>query len=203
MQSQIAMDRLLCGDVGFGKTEVAIRASFKAVQDQKQVAVLCPTTILAQQHFQTFQSRLLGYPVKIEVLNRFVSTKKVKEIKENLKSGKLDILIGTHRLFSKDIQFQDLGLLVVYEEQRFGVSHKEKLRRLKVGVDTLTLSATPIPRTLQMSLGGARAISVIHTPPPGRLPIKHSFYLIKKPRSSRRLRENFDVMVRFFMSTIV
>ena len=172
MQSQIAMDRLLCGDVGFGKTEVAIRASFKAVQDQKQVAVLCPTTILAQQHFQTFQSRLLGYPVKIEVLNRFVSAKKVKEIKEKLKSGKLDIVIGTHRLFSKDIQFQDLGLLVVDEEQRFGVSHKEKLRRLKVGVDTLTLSATPIPRTLQMSLGGARAISVIHTPPPGRLPIK-------------------------------
>lgn len=172
MQSQIAMDRLLCGDVGFGKTEVAIRAAFKAVQDQKQVAVLCPTTILAQQHFQTFQSRLMGYPVKMEVLNRFVPTKRVKEIKERLKSGKLDIVIGTHRLFSKDIQFQDLGLLVVDEEQRFGVSHKEKLRRLKVGVDTLTLSATPIPRTLQMSLGGARAISVIHTPPPGRLPIK-------------------------------
>lgn len=172
MQSQIAMDRLLCGDVGFGKTEVAIRAAFKAVQDNKQVAVLCPTTILAQQHFQTFKSRLLGYSLKIEVLNRFVESAKIKEIKNDLKSGKLDILIGTHRLISKDIQFCDLGLLIIDEEQRFGVSHKETLRRLKVGVDTLTLSATPIPRTLQMSLGGARAISVIHTPPPGRLPIK-------------------------------
>lgn len=172
MQSQMAMDRLLCGDVGFGKTEVAIRAAFKAVQDNKQVAVLCPTTILAQQHFQTFKSRLLGYPARIEVLNRFVSTAAVKEIKADLKAGKVDILIGTHRLFSKDIQFFDLGLLIVDEEQRFGVSHKEKLRKLKVGVDTLTLSATPIPRTLQMSLGGARSISVIHTPPSGRLPIK-------------------------------
>jgi transcription-repair coupling factor (superfamily II helicase) len=166
------MERLLCGDVGFGKTEVAIRAAFKATQDKKQVAVLCPTTILAQQHFQTFQSRLLGLPVRVEVLNRFIGTKKTREILKDVADHKVDILIGTHRLLSKDINFDDLGLLIVDEEQRFGVRHKEKLRSIRRGVDTLTLSATPIPRTLHMSLGGARNISVIHTPPPGRLPVK-------------------------------
>jgi len=172
MEERTPMDRLLCGDVGFGKTEVAIRAAFKAVQDKKQAAVLCPTTILSQQHFQTFQSRLMGYPVRVEVLNRFVSTKRAKEVLKELSTGKVDILIGTHRILSKDVKFASLGILVVDEEQRFGVSHKEKLRKLKVGVDTLTLSATPIPRTLNMALSGARSISVIHTPPPGRLPIK-------------------------------
>ena len=172
MQEQAPMDRLLCGDVGFGKTEIAIRAAFKAVQDKKQVAVLCPTTILAQQHFQTFQSRLMGYPVRVEVLNRFVGAKRAKEVLNDLAGGKVDILIGTHRMLSKDVKFASLGILIVDEEQRFGVSHKEKLRKLKVGVDTLTLSATPIPRTLNLALSGARSISVIHTPPPGRLPIK-------------------------------
>lgn len=172
MSSHAPMDRLLCGDVGFGKTEVAIRAAFKAVQDQKQAAVLCPTTILSQQHFQTFQSRLMGYPVRVEVLNRFVSVKRAREILKDLAMGKVDVLIGTHRLLSQDVKFQSLGILVVDEEQRFGVSHKEKLRKIKIGVDTLTLSATPIPRTLNLALSGARSISVIHTPPPGRLPIK-------------------------------
>jgi len=172
MEGKACMERLLCGDVGFGKTEVAVRSAFKAVQDKKQVAVLCPTTILSQQHFQTFQSRLMGYPVRMKVLNRFVGTKEARNTLKELKEGKVDILIGTHRLLSKDVQFPDLGLLIVDEEQRFGVSHKEKLKKLKLGVDTLTLSATPIPRTLHMSLGGLRAMSVIHTPPPGRLPIK-------------------------------
>ncbi|MBW7876033.1 MAG: transcription-repair coupling factor [Candidatus Cloacimonetes bacterium] len=172
MQRAEPMDRLLCGDVGYGKTEVAIRAAFKALQDQKQVAVLCPTTILAQQHFQTFSSRLLGSGARVEVLNRFVEPKRQKEIIQSLKLGEVDIVIGTHRILSADVQFQDLGLLVVDEEQRFGVSHKEKLRQLRRGVDTLMMSATPIPRTLHMSLGGARAISVIQTPPTGRLPVK-------------------------------
>ena len=172
MQKQYPMERLVCGDVGYGKTEVAIRAAFKSVQDNKQVAVLCPTTILSQQHFQTFQSRLLGYPVKIEVLNRFVSAKKIKQTLRDIFDHKVDIVIGTHRLLSKDVKFADLGLMIVDEEQRFGVKNKEKLKGLKAGVDSLTLSATPIPRTLHMSLGGVRAISLINTPPMGRLPIK-------------------------------
>jgi transcription-repair coupling factor (superfamily II helicase) len=172
MENRDPMERLLCGDVGFGKTEVAIRAAYKAVQDGKQVAVLCPTTILSQQHFQTFHSRLLGTGTRVEVLNRFVSTKQGRDILKRLKENKVDILIGTHRLFSKDVDFSDLGLLIIDEEQRFGVRHKEKLRELRRGVDTLALSATPIPRTLHMALGGARSISVIHTPPQGRLPVK-------------------------------
>ncbi|MCO4781830.1 MAG: transcription-repair coupling factor [Candidatus Cloacimonetes bacterium] len=172
MQRQHPMERLLCGDVGYGKTEVAIRAAFKSTQDNKQVAVLCPTTILSQQHFQTFQSRLMGYPVRIEVLNRFVSAKKTREILRAVAEHKVDILVGTHRLLSKDVKFDDLGLMIVDEEQRFGVKNKEKLKNLKAGVDSLTLSATPIPRTLHMSLGGVRAISLINTPPVGRLPIK-------------------------------
>jgi transcription-repair coupling factor (superfamily II helicase) len=185
MEGVCPMDRLLCGDVGFGKTEVAIRAAFKAVQDGKQVAVLCPTTILSQQHFQTFQSRLMGYKVRIEVLNRFVSPKEARRVLKDLELQKIDILIGTHRILSKDIHFISLGLLIVDEEQRFGVKHKEKLKKLKIGVDSLTLSATPIPRTLHLSLAGARSISLIQTPPPGRLPIK-TFVLPFQPPTIKR-----------------
>lgn len=165
------MDRLICGDVGFGKTEVAIRAAFKAVADGKQVAVLVPTTILALQHYQTFKNRLNPFGATVDYVNRFKSAKEKKEIYARLKDGKLDIIIGTHALLSKEIVFKDLGLLVIDEEQKFGVAAKEKLRSLKVNVDTLTLTATPIPRTLQFSLMAARDLSVIRTPPPNRQPI--------------------------------
>ncbi|MEX2115414.1 MAG: transcription-repair coupling factor [Bacteroidota bacterium] len=165
------MDRLICGDVGFGKTEVAVRAAFKTVLDGKQVAVLVPTTILAQQHRQTFMDRLQRYTVRVESLTRFKSKKEQNAVLEELRQGTIDILIGTHRLLSKDVQFKDLGLLVVDEEHRFGVTAKEKLRQLKASVDTLTLTATPIPRTLQFSLMGARDLSIINTPPRNRLPI--------------------------------
>lgn len=171
MEHNKPMDRLICGDVGFGKTEVAIRAAFKAVTGGKQVAVLVPTTILAQQHLQTFQQRLRNFPVNIEVLSRFRSRAHQKEIVARLKTGDVDIVIGTHRLLSDDIEFKELGLLIVDEEQQFGVRHKEKLRQLKVHVDTLTLTATPIPRTLQMSLMGARDLSNIDTAPQNRHPI--------------------------------
>lgn len=171
MQNSIPMDRLVCGDVGFGKTELAIRAAFKAVQDGKQVSVLVPTTILAQQHFMTFKDRLSKYPVNIEVISRFRKPAEQKKIIENLEKGKVDILIGTHRLLSKDIKFKSLGLLIIDEEHRFGVSAKEKLKQLKVAVDTLTLTATPIPRTLNFSLMGARDLSVIETPPRNRIPV--------------------------------
>jgi transcription-repair coupling factor (superfamily II helicase) len=171
MESKVPMDRLVCGDVGFGKTEVAIRAAFKAVADSKQVAVLVPTTILALQHYQTFNERLRDFPCNIEQISRLRSHKKQREIKDQLAAGQIDIIIGTHRLIGKDIQFNDLGLLIVDEEQKFGVSVKEKLKRIKLDVDTLTLTATPIPRTLQFSLMGARDLSIIHTPPPNRYPI--------------------------------
>jgi transcription-repair coupling factor (superfamily II helicase) len=171
MESPKSMDRLVCGDVGFGKTEIAVRAAFKAVQDSKQVAVLVPTTILAQQHFETFQNRMKNYPVKIELLSRFRTATQQKKVVQRLAEGDVDIVIGTHRLTSKDIQFKDLGLIVIDEEQRFGVKHKEKLKELKKGVDVLTLSATPIPRTLQQALVGVRSISNIETPPVNRLPI--------------------------------
>ncbi len=171
MERPRPMDRLICGDVGFGKTEVAIRAAFKAVMDGKQVAVLVPTTILAQQHFHTFRERLRNFPVNIEVLSRFRTRKEQTEVLERLKNGEVDIIIGTHRLLSSDVSFKDLGLLIIDEEQQFGVKHKEKLRQLRVNVDTLTLTATPIPRTLQMSLMGARDLSNIDTPPRNRLPI--------------------------------
>ncbi len=171
MESENPMDRLVCGDVGYGKTEVAIRAAFKAVQNSKQVAVLVPTTILAQQHFNTFNERLRRYPVKVEVLSRFRSAGQQKQTVEKLKSGEVDIVIGTHRLLSKDVAFKDLGLMVVDEEQRFGVKHKERLKELRVNVDVLTLSATPIPRTLHMSLLGVRDMSNINTPPKDRLPV--------------------------------
>ncbi|RKD22796.1 transcription-repair coupling factor [Ammoniphilus oxalaticus] len=166
------MDRLLCGDVGYGKTEVAIRAAFKAVMDGKQVAALVPTTILAQQHFETFRERFADYPVEIAVLSRFRSRKEQNETIKKLKEGRLDIIIGTHRLLSKDIIFKDLGLLIVDEEQRFGVTHKEKLKQLKSNVDVLTLTATPIPRTLHMSMLGVRDLSVIETPPENRFPVQ-------------------------------
>jgi transcription-repair coupling factor (superfamily II helicase) len=171
MEQPKPMDRLLCGDVGFGKTEVAVRAAFKAVQDGKQVAFLVPTTILAQQHFHTIKDRLRNFPVNIEVLSRFRNRAEQNKIISRLIKGQVDIIIGTHRLLSQDVVFKDLGLLVVDEEQQFGVKHKEKLRQLKVNVDTLTLSATPIPRTLQMALMGARDLSNIDTPPQNRLPI--------------------------------
>lgn len=171
MESETPMDRLLCGDVGFGKTEVAMRAAFKAVQSGKQVAVLVPTTVLAQQHFMSFKDRLNRYPVNVEVLSRFRTKKDQTKVLEGLKAGQVDILIGTHRILSKDIYFKDLGLLIVDEEQRFGVSAKEKLRQMRVSVDTLTLTATPIPRTLNFSLMGARDLSVIETPPRNRLPV--------------------------------
>lgn len=173
MMSEKAMDRLICGDVGYGKTEVAMRAAFKAVADgKKQVAVLVPTTVLAMQHYETFRDRMANYPINIGVVSRFLPAKKVRENIEKTSSGAIDILIGTHRIISSDITFKDLGLIIIDEEQRFGVRAKEHLKKLKVGVDCLTLSATPIPRTLYMSLVGARDVSVINTPPQDRLPIK-------------------------------
>ena len=172
MESDRPMDRLICGDVGFGKTEVAMRAAFKAVTDGKQVAVLVPTTVLAFQHYQTFTDRLKDFPCKVDYLSRARTAKAITEIKNDLASGKIDIIIGTHKLIGKSIKFKDLGLLIIDEEQKFGVSVKEKLRQMKVNVDTLTLTATPIPRTLQFSLMGARDLSVIQTPPPNRYPIQ-------------------------------
>jgi len=171
MESESPMDRLVCGDVGFGKTEVAIRAAFKSVVDGKQAAVLVPTTILAYQHYQNFKERLKDFPCTVDYLNRFKSSKEKKETLVRLEEGKIDIVIGTHALLSKDVKFKDLGILVVDEEQKFGVAAKEKIKNFKVNVDTLTLTATPIPRTLQFSLMGARDLSVINTPPPNRQPV--------------------------------
>ena len=172
MESGRIMDRLICGDVGFGKTEVAIRAAFKAVQEGKQVAFLVPTTILAQQHYNTFLHRMSNYPVTVKMLSRFVSAGEQKKIVADLKKGMVDIVVGTHRLLSKDIVFKDLGLLIIDEEQRFGVSHKEKIKQLRKDVDVLTLSATPIPRTLHMSLAGIRDMSLLTEPPIDRVPIQ-------------------------------
>lgn len=171
MEKSYPMDRLICGDVGFGKTEVAIRAAFKAVNDRKQVALLVPTTILAMQHFQTFKERLANFPVKVDYINRFRSAKAISAIKEQVKSGEIDILIGTHKIVNKDIAFKDLGLLIIDEEQKFGVKVKDQLKNFRVNVDVLTLTATPIPRTLHFSLMGARDLSVIATPPPNRQPV--------------------------------
>lgn len=171
MEAENPMDRLVCGDVGFGKTEVAVRAAFKAVQDGKQVALLVPTTILAEQHYNTFKDRLTQFPVKVAALSRFQTKKEQSTILKDLGEGKMDVVIGTHRLLSKDIKFKDLGLLMIDEEHRFGVAAKEKLRSLKINVDTLALTATPIPRTLNLSLLGARDLSIIATPPPNRQPI--------------------------------
>lgn len=172
MHKETPMDRLICGDVGFGKTEVAMRAAFKCAQDQRQVAVLVPTTILSFQHFETFKKRFKNWPIQIEMLSRFTPTAKAREVVENLKTGKVDIVIGTHRVLSKDIVFKDLGLLIVDEEHKFGVTHKEKIKKLKNAVDTIAMSATPIPRTLNMSLMGIRDLSLINTAPQDRLPVR-------------------------------
>ena len=177
MEETYPMDRLICGDVGFGKTEIAIRASFKAVGDSKQVAVLVPTTILALQHYNTFTERLKNFPCNIEVVSRLRTAKQINDIKKRLEEGRIDIIIGTHKLLNPAFKFKDLGLLVIDEEQKFGVSAKEKLRQLKANVDTLTLTATPIPRTLQFSLLGARDLSIIQTPPPNRIPIQTEIIL--------------------------
>ncbi len=172
MESHFPMDRLLCGDVGYGKTEVALRAAFKAVMSDKQVAILVPTTILAEQHFHTFKERMKDFPVNIEMLSRFRTRSEQEKIVEGLKNGFVDIVIGTHRLISSDIRFKDLGLVIIDEEQRFGVAHKERFKEFRLLVDVLTLTATPIPRTLYMSLMGAKDMSIINTPPKDRLPIK-------------------------------
>lgn len=166
------MDRLICGDVGYGKTEVAIRAAFKAVQDGKQVVFLVPTTILAQQHYNTFVQRMKDYPIRIEQMSRFRTPAQQKKVIEDLKKGLVDIVIGTHRVLSSDMQYKDLGLLMIDEEQRFGVTHKEKIKKMKENVDVLTLTATPIPRTLHMSLVGIRDMSVLEEAPEERQPIQ-------------------------------
>jgi len=171
MEANRPMDRLICGDVGYGKTEVALRAAFKAVNDSRQVAVLVPTTVLAQQHYHTFSERLAAFPVEVEMLSRFRTPQQQKEIIDRMQDGRVDIVIGTHRLFSSDVQFKDLGLLIIDEEQRFGVTHKETLKKMRTEVDVLTMTATPIPRTLYMALSGVRDISTINTPPEERLPI--------------------------------
>ena len=192
MEQARPMDRLVCGDVGFGKTEVAVRAAFKAACDSKQVAVMVPTTVLAYQHFQTFSSRLKGMPVRVDYLSRARSTKKTKEILADLEAGKIDIIIGTHKLIGKTVKFKDLGLLIIDEEQKFGVAVKEKLRKMKVNIDTLTMSATPIPRTLQFSLMGARDMSIILTPPPNRYPIQTEIITLREEKmqdSENRSRE--------------
>src|SRR4030081_1654125 len=170
MERAVPMDRLICGDVGYGKTEIAVRAAFKAVQDSKQVAVLVPTTILAQQHTQTFSDRFAGFPVKVSQLSRFLTAKEEAEVVEGLAAGKVDVVIGTHRLLQRDIKFSALGLLVVDEEQRFGVKHKEALKKIRANVDALAMTATPIPRTLEMALTGIRDLSLVDTPPAGRRP---------------------------------
>ncbi len=186
------MDRLVCGDVGYGKTEVAIRAAFKAVMDGKQVAMLVPTTVLAEQHFATFRQRLAGFPLRVEALSRFRSHREQKAIIEGLADGSVDICVGTHRLLSKDVEFRELGLLVVDEEQRFGVAHKEKIKQLRKKVDVLTMSATPIPRTLNMSLVGIRDISIIETPPKDRLSIQTNVVKFDQQVIARAVRTELE-----------
>jgi transcription-repair coupling factor (superfamily II helicase) len=172
MEQSSPMDRLVCGDVGFGKTEIAIRAAFKAVADSKQVAVLVPTTILSLQHYKSFSARLKDFPAKVDYINRFKTAKQISDTLAKLAKGEIDILIGTHAIVGKKVQFKDLGLLIIDEEQKFGVAVKDKLKTMRENVDTLTLTATPIPRTLQFSLMGARDLSIIQTPPPNRHPIQ-------------------------------
>src|SRR5690606_16280316 len=172
MQAATAMDRLVCGDVGFGKTEVAMRAAFVAVHDNKQVAVLVPTTVLAQQHYENFEDRFADWPIRIEVLSRFRTAEQTQQVLKELQDGKSDLVIGTHKLLGADVKFQDLGLLIVDEEHRFGVRQKETIKRLRADVDILTLTATPIPRTLNMAMHGVRDLSIIATPPAKRLAVK-------------------------------
>ena len=180
MEAPRPMDRLVCGDVGFGKTEVAVRAAFKAACDSKQVAVMVPTTVLAYQHYQTFKSRLQGMPVRVDYLSRARSAKQTRQVLDDLENGRIDIIIGTHKLIGKSVKFKDLGLLIIDEEQKFGVAVKERLRKMKTNVDTLTMSATPIPRTLQFSLMGARDMSIIQTPPPNRFPVQTEVHTFDK-----------------------
>lgn len=172
MESDRVMDRLLCGDVGYGKTEVALRAAFKAVTDSKQVAFLVPTTILAQQHYNTLAARFSGFPVNVALLSRFNTPSEEARVIDGLKKGTIDVVVGTHKLLSKSVQFKDLGLLIIDEEQRFGVGHKEQIKEMRKDIDALTLSATPIPRTLHMSMTGIRDMSVIETPPEQRYPVQ-------------------------------
>lgn len=192
MESPHPMDRLICGDVGFGKTEIAIRAAFKAVADNKQVAILVPTTILALQHFRTFTERLEGFPCNIDYINRFKTTKQIKETLARLASGELDIIIGTHRLVSKDVKFKDLGLMIIDEEQKFGVTVKEKLKQMRANVDCLTLTATPIPRTLHFSLMGARDLSIISTPPPNRQPVQTELHVFNETLIQEAVAEELE-----------
>jgi transcription-repair coupling factor (superfamily II helicase) len=192
MESPTTMDRLLCGDVGYGKTEVAMRAAFKAVMDGKQVAVLAPTTVLAFQHLKTLKNRFAAFPVRIDMVSRFRSKAEQKAILEDLAAGKVEIIVGTHRLLSKDVQFRDLGLLVVDEEQRFGVAHKERIKQLRKRVDVLTMTATPIPRTLNMSLAGIRDMSIIETPPKDRLSIQTNVVKFDQAVISRAIRTEME-----------
>src|SRR5687767_11181307 len=192
MESPTPMDRLLCGDVGYGKTEVAMRAAFKAVMDGKQVAVLAPTTVLAFQHLKTLKNRFAAFPVRIDMVSRFRTKAEQKQSLEDLTAGKVEIIVGTHRLLSKDVQFRDLGLLVVDEEQRFGVAHKEKIKQLRKRVDVLTMTATPIPRTLNMSLAGIRDMSVIETPPKDRLSIQTNVMKFDQVVISRAIRTEME-----------
>jgi transcription-repair coupling factor (superfamily II helicase) len=192
MEAPGPMDRLLCGDVGYGKTEVAMRAAFKAVMDGKQVAFLAPTTVLAFQHLKTLKNRFAAFPVRIDMVSRFRSKAEQKQILEDLKAGKVEIIVGTHRLLSKDVQFRDLGLLVVDEEQRFGVAHKEKIKQLRKRVDVLTMTATPIPRTLNMSLAGIRDMSIIETPPKDRLSIQTNVVKFDQAVISRAIRTELE-----------
>src|SRR3970282_1272102 len=188
MQGEKPMDRLICGDVGYGKTEVAIRGAFKAVMAGKQVAVLVPTTVLAEQHGHTFRERTAGFPVEVEVLSRFRNEQRQREIIQRVRTGEVDIVVGTHRLLQRDVEFKDLGLVIIDEEQRFGVAHKERLKQMRAEVDFLTLSATPIPRTLQMSLAGIRDMRTVMTPPEERLAIPT--YVL--PRDDEVIREAIE-----------
>ena len=192
MESPTTMDRLLCGDVGYGKTEVAMRAAFKAVMDGKQVAVLAPTTVLAFQHLKTLKNRFAAFPVRTDMVSRFRTKAEQKATLEDLAAGKVEIIVGTHRLLSKDVQFRDLGLLVVDEEQRFGVAHKEKIKQMRKRVDVLTMTATPIPRTLNMSLAGIRDMSIIETPPKDRLSIQTNVVKFDQAVISRAIRTEME-----------
>ena len=203
MEKPVPMDRLICGDVGFGKTEIALRAAFKAVQDGKQVAVLVPTTLLVQQHYETFSERFEGFPVNVAAMSRFQTTKEINEAIEGLETGTVDVVIGTHKLLNPKIKFKDLGLVIIDEEQRFGVEHKETLKALRTNVDVLSLSATPIPRTLEMAVTGIREMSTLATPPEDRLPVLTYVAPTRMRRSPQPYAANCCEAARCSMSTIV
>jgi Transcription-repair coupling factor (superfamily II helicase) len=201
MESPRPMDRLLAGDVGFGKTEVALRAAFKAIQDGKQVAILCPTTLLVRQHMETFKDRFRGFPVNIEALSRFQSTADVKKTMDGMKTGAVDLVIGTHRLLGDQVKFRNLGLIIIDEEQRFGVEHKEKLKSLRANVDVLSMSATPIPRTLEMAVTGIREMSTLATPPEQRQPILTYVGAYSEQQLAAAIRRELIREGQFFMFT--